>query len=295
MAERVSEQLPPVEEATEPWFAASLAHLLAVGTSLQRHLETRVHGYSYARNRMQDLRTLVQDVPDQKDCSICFEKKNTVTCAFQACRGEVCADCLSRTYIGAGQGGTARPQRLGCVMPRCPGRYEQETLKFLSEGARAVVEELRANEAEIARNIRQSREEKAMQFMQRLEQTEKERLEKLLTNACPNCLADFDGCAALTCPVCNAQFCALCLEALAVDNAENHRHVAACTQQTHFRTPGQGLAPADVYISGAAWAIGNKRVHKQRMETYLDQIPPQFHQLKGVLAAYGLDILGSSE
>ena len=133
-----------------------------------------------------------------------------------------------------------------------------------------------------------------LQFLERLERTEKERLQKLLTNACPNCrspFADFDGCAALTCPVCKANFCGLCLEALAADNAENHRHVAACPQTTHFRLPGQGPAPASVYISRAAWAIGNKRVRRKKLETYLSHVPPQFQQLKKTLHAHGVDIL----
>merc|ERR1712039_367739 len=90
-------------------------------------------------------------------------------------------------------------------------------------------------------------------------------VKELRTLACPACATpfeSFDGCTALTCPGCNAHFCAWCLE-LADDDSACHRHVKVCTSNPMF---GDYFAPEPL------WRANMDRRLIQKAEQYIGQL-----------------------
>jgi hypothetical protein len=107
-----------------------------------------------------------------------------------------------------------------------------ENLKSTIKTKKAVDEALKEQETRL------NREFERIQSIKDEEERKAERLRleiinDILTLRCPRCktaFLDYSGCAALTCGVCKAGFCALCL--LDCGGTDAHQHVANCRDNT---------------------------------------------------------------
>lgn len=198
-------------------------------------------------------------------------------------------DVLAQSLEDAALQFWAQHEKLECPLPGCLCGIDEDQLLCL---ASAASKEIIKKYFEVKRRLACSVERKAA-----MKEAEKKALassdeakrelgnrmileiREILTTciACPHCkqpFIDFDGCLALTCGSCSAQFCGVCLQVHAGEgkNADSHQMVS-----THLKSFGPTLLQtygfhSNYFISSQGWGKWSEKLKIDSIVRYLKGI-----------------------
>ena len=174
-------------------------------------------------------------------CIICFEFSDThISCTE---KHQICVGCIEQTILAQMSSSNLRNNK---GMVPCPGEnckvkwglsdmLQWKSIKtpdFFVLIARRLQEYIAAIDPQ---NPASNKATTTNETDDRLKSMRTIIIEQILNIKCPKCLAvfvDYDGCDALTCSCCGADFCSLCLK-YSSSNQESHAHVLNAHGQVH--------------------------------------------------------------
>ena len=186
------------------------------------------------------------------ECTACLDDEiarvNVVCCA--KCQACICFECFDR-FVAVCMSDPSRMDRqlVVCQTSDCDHEFEEreiafavsaETYELYMQFVREQADQLAERRFEIRLNVRLEAEQARWAAMsekqRRVEQCHLHISNKLLNLACPHCtnvFDVFDGCTALTCSRCAANFCGWCL-AQAKNSADAHTCAASCNPEKSY-------------------------------------------------------------
>lgn len=213
------------------------------------------------------------DLQMKRDCMICmdeFTNGNGWVCDHDhfLCRGCFKTHVAQASQPGALERSVDEDGRVKCPYDGCDVAYKMVALVAQNHGATSeelnevmgLLEKLRMSkfakrEVNLALEQQKSRMQAEFERIQKIQDVNQRRaetlrleiVEKVLTLRCPReqCGAafdDFDGCFALSCHACHANFCAWCVSHWTIGDV--HGHVALCKESLD---PGQMYSTKDKF------------------------------------------------